>query len=90
MIRAGVGVSTATDGRAAGEEAAVAALEGLERADAAFLLVGPGYGAALPVLLDTAVSALGTEAVVGASAHGVLAAGRQRGSRSPRDDGRHE
>ncbi len=77
MIRAGVGISTATDGRAAGEEAAAAALAGLERADAALLLAGPGYGAALPALLDAAVSALGTEAVVGATAHGVLAAGQE-------------
>jgi small ligand-binding sensory domain FIST len=77
MLRAGVGVSAATDGHAAGEEAAAAALEGLGRADAAVLLVGPGHAAALPRLLDAAVSALGTEAVVGASSHGVIAAGQE-------------
>ncbi len=77
MIRAGVGVSTATEGRAAGEEAAAAALAGLERVDAALLLAGPGYGETLPALLDAAVSVLGTEAVVGASAHGVIAAGQE-------------
>ena len=77
MIRAGVGVSTFRDARAAGEEAAAAAMAGLERADAALLLTGPGYEATLPALLDAAVSSLGTEAVAGASAHGVLAAGRE-------------
>ena len=77
MIHAGVGISTAADARAAAEEAVAAALCGLEHVDAAFLLAGPGYAGALPALLDSAVSALGTEAVVGASAHGVLAAGRE-------------
>jgi small ligand-binding sensory domain FIST len=77
MLRAGAGISTAPDARRAGTEAAQAALEGCGRADSALLFAAPGYGPELPALLDAAISTLGTEAVVGASAHGVLGCGRE-------------
>jgi small ligand-binding sensory domain FIST len=75
MLRAGAGISTSPDPRSAGKEAAEAALAGCGTADSALLFASPGYGAELPALLDAAVSTLGTEAVVGASAHGVLGCG---------------
>jgi small ligand-binding sensory domain FIST len=76
MIRAGSGLSLRADARAAAAEATAAALAGAGTADAALLFAGPGHGAALPELLDAAVGALGTAAVAGASAYGVLGAGR--------------
>ncbi len=77
MIRAGVGISGESDARRAGREAAEAALADLGTADGALLFAGPGYGDDVSLLLDAAVSALGTEVVVGASAHGVLAGGQE-------------
>jgi small ligand-binding sensory domain FIST len=77
MVRAGVGVSIAVDSRKAAEEAAAGALAGAERAEAALLFATPGHGEAAPALLDAAVGALGCDAVVGAGAHGVLAAGHE-------------
>jgi small ligand-binding sensory domain FIST len=59
------------------EEAAAAALARAGRADVALLFATPGYGSDAGALLDAAVSALGTESVVGASAHGGLAVGRE-------------
>lgn len=53
------------------------ALVAVGRADAAMLFATPALGPHLPALLDAAVGALGTEAVVGACAHGVLAQGRE-------------
>jgi small ligand-binding sensory domain FIST len=82
MIRAGVGISTATDGPAAVEEAALAALSSVGRPDLAFLFATPAYPAGIERLLAAAVDALGTSAVVGASAHGVLGAGIEAESRA--------
>jgi small ligand-binding sensory domain FIST len=61
----------------AAEAAAALALSGAGRCDAAILWTGPGCGAALPSLLDTAMGALGSPALVGATAHGVLAPDRE-------------
>jgi small ligand-binding sensory domain FIST len=78
MIRAGVGTSTHPEARSAGAQAAAAALEGAGgAAQAAILFAGPGYSDDLSLLLDAVVSELGTEVVVGASAHGVIARGRE-------------
>jgi len=76
MIRAGVGTSTQAEARSAGAQAAAAALEGVGGgAQAAILFAGPGHSDDVSLLLDAVVSELGTEAVVGASAHGVIARG---------------
>lgn len=77
MLRAGVGVSAGEPAREAGAAAAAAAVARAGAVDAAFLFAGPGYGDELPLLLDSAVDALGTDRVVGASAHGVLGAGAE-------------
>jgi small ligand-binding sensory domain FIST len=76
-MRAGVGISTASSARTAAEEAVEAALVGGLRADSALLFAGAGYGDELPELLDAAIAGLGTEAVVGATGHGVLGCGRE-------------
>jgi small ligand-binding sensory domain FIST len=75
MIRAGVGISTEPDGPAAIEQAASAALAGAGGADLAILFATPAFPAGVEPLLAAAVDLLGTSAVVGASAHGVLGAG---------------
>jgi len=75
MIRAGVGVSAGLDGSGAIERAASAALAGAGGADLAILFAAPAYPAGMEPLLAVAVDLLGTSAVVGASAHGVLGAG---------------
>jgi len=75
MIRAGVGISTDADGPAAVEQAALAALAGTGPPDLAILFATPAYPTGIERLLAAAVDALGTSAVVGASAHGVLGAG---------------
>jgi small ligand-binding sensory domain FIST len=75
MIRAGVGVSSAAGPRAAAEEAVAGALAAAGRADAALLFATPGYGTELGALLEAAIAGLGTRAVVGATAHGVIGAG---------------
>jgi small ligand-binding sensory domain FIST len=77
MLRAGVGISGRAEPWRAAEEAAAAALAGAGRCDAALLLAGPGHGDAIPELLDAVVAVLGTEAVVGASAHGILGGGHE-------------
>ncbi len=75
MIRAGVGISAGLDGPAAVEQAASAALAGAGGADLAILFATPAYPVGVEPLLAAAVDVLGTSAVVGASAHGVLGAG---------------
>ncbi len=70
-----MGVSTRTDGPAAVEEAASAALAGAGSADLAILFAAPAYPAGVAPLLAAAIDRLGTAAIVGASAHGVLGAG---------------
>jgi small ligand-binding sensory domain FIST len=75
MIRAGAGISTSAEGRKAVEEAATAALAGAGGADLAILFATPAFQEPLAPLLAAAIDALGTPVVVGASAHGVLAAG---------------
>jgi len=77
MAQASVGISGESDARRAGREAAEAALAELGSADGALLFAGPGYGDDISLLLDAAVDVLGTEVVVGASAHGVMAAGQE-------------
>jgi small ligand-binding sensory domain FIST len=75
MIRAGVGFSTEFDGLAAIEQAASAALAGAGGADLAILFATRAFPAGVEPLLAVAVDLLGTSAVVGATAHGVLGAG---------------
>jgi len=77
MLRAGVGFSSLQDARAAAAEAAELALAAVPRPDAALLFATPGYGTDVPRLLDVAHAALGTRAVVGATAHGVFANGHE-------------
>jgi small ligand-binding sensory domain FIST len=77
VVRAGVGLSTLEEPGRAAEEAAARALAGAGRCDAAILWTGPGLGAALPALLDTAAGALGSEVLVGTTAHGLLAPDRE-------------
>jgi len=54
-----------------------AALEGGLSPDSALIFVEAGFADSLPEILDTAIGCLGTEAVVGATAHGVLGAGQE-------------
>ena len=76
-MRAGVGISNAREPRLAAEEAVEAALAGGLRPDSALLFLGPGFGRELPGVLDAAIGCLGTEAVVGVTAHGVLGCGHE-------------
>lgn len=75
MIRSGVGLSTLSAGKESGQEAASRALEsaGLGRAEAALLFATPRAPQELERLLGSASDVLGTEAVVGSTAQGVLA-----------------
>jgi small ligand-binding sensory domain FIST len=82
MIRAGVGISAGLDGPAAVEQAASAALAGAGGADLAILFATPAYPVGVEPLLAAAVDVLGTSAVVGASAHGVLGAGIEHENRA--------
>jgi small ligand-binding sensory domain FIST len=75
MIRAGAGLSTASDPRIAAEQASEAALVGAGGADVALLFATPGF-AGIRDLLGAASACLGTREVVGATAQGVLAGGR--------------
>ncbi|MEE2679727.1 MAG: FIST N-terminal domain-containing protein [Myxococcota bacterium] len=75
MPKAGVGFSSAERAAQAGAEAAERALATAGAADAALLFAGPGYGDDVPLALDAAAAALGTDLIVGASAHGILANG---------------
>lgn len=78
MLRAGAALSTLLEARAAATEAAEAALAGVGgRADSAFLFATPDYGDDMSPLLEAAIGCLGTDVVVGASAHGVLAGGQE-------------
>jgi small ligand-binding sensory domain FIST len=77
VVHAGVGVSTLEEPGRAAEEAAAQALAGTGSCDAAILWTGPGLGASLPELLDAAAGALGSEALVGTTAHGILAPDRE-------------
>jgi small ligand-binding sensory domain FIST len=76
-MRAGAGISTAVSVREAVEAAAEAALADGLQPDSALLFVGGGFASDIAELLDAAVGCLGTEAIVGASGTGVLAAGRE-------------
>ena len=75
MVRAGAGFSALLDGAAAGKEAASRALEsaGIRGAEAALLFAIPRESEDLDRLLRSASDALGTTAVVGSTAQGVLA-----------------
>ena len=75
MVRAGVGISIQADVSAAVAEASTAALERSGGADFAIVFATPGPAQEPTRLLSTAVEALGTQRVVGATAHGVLGAG---------------
>jgi small ligand-binding sensory domain FIST len=75
MAHAGVGSSRQADPREAADEAVEGALAGAATAEAAMVFAGSGYGDGIPLLLDAVASALGSEALVGATAHGVLAGG---------------
>jgi small ligand-binding sensory domain FIST len=77
MISAGLGISERTDARAAAAEVTAAALARVERPQAALLFAGPGLGPELPLLLDAVAAELGTDAIAGATAHGVLGGGRE-------------
>jgi small ligand-binding sensory domain FIST len=77
VLRAGVGVSTLDEPERAAEEAVAQALAGAGSCEAAILWTGPGLGGALPALLDAAAGALGSEALVGTTAHGILAPDRE-------------
>ena len=80
MAVAGVGISSLSDPRAAAEEAAAAAGRCCPRPDAALAWATPGYGAGLPELLETLRSSLAVDLLVGATAHGVVGAGREHES----------
>jgi len=75
MLRAGVGVSSDPNPRAAAEQAVRRATAGAGRADAALLFATPTHRSQMAPLLDAAMAGLGTRAVVGATAHGVIGAG---------------
>ncbi len=75
MTRAGVGLSKQLDPGLAAEEAAAAALSGVGSAAVALLFATPGYADEMPRVLEAASATLGTEHIVGATAHGVIGAG---------------
>jgi len=79
LIRAGTGLSSSLEPRRAAREAVAAALAeaDLESAESAFLIVSSAWGDAIPQIVAAGADALGSEAVVGCSAHGVLAAGQE-------------
>ncbi|NQZ96884.1 MAG: FIST C-terminal domain-containing protein [Myxococcales bacterium] len=93
MIRAGVGLESlvssrgrtrggaagtpAASGRAAVERACERALERSGGADSAILFATPGADLGIGEILDVAISALGTDVVVGATAHGVMGGGQE-------------
>ena len=83
MIAAGAGISSEAQGVAAAEAAAQAALvmAGLARAEAALVFATASYGDALPTIVEAALAVLGTDAVVGATAHGVMGGGREEEER---------
>jgi len=77
MPVAGVGISSLGDPRAAAEEAAAAACRSCPHPEAALVMATSAYGSELPVLLDTLRASLGVDLLVGATAHGVVGAGRE-------------
>ena len=77
MASAGVGLSKRKDAAEAVEEAVSAALSGSGSADVALLFATPDHAEAMPAILSAACDALGTQQVVGATAHGVLGAGEE-------------
>jgi len=77
MLSAGVGFSIATDPKQAAIAAAEAAIATCASPSAALAFVSGDYGADLGLLLDALRGALGTRAVVGATAQGVVGAGRE-------------
>jgi len=72
-----MGVSTLADPRRAAMQAAEEALAGAGRCDAAILWTGPADAESVPDLLAAAVDVLGSEVVVGATAHGILTRERE-------------
>lgn len=78
MLKAGVGLSTATDGAFAAAEAVErAALSLGERPDLCIAFVTGDHADDLPDILSTLIAGSGTPYVVGCSAAGVLAEGRE-------------
>lgn len=79
MIEAGVGLSSASSTIVAATEAAARAVAGIpgKRADVAIVFATAEHGPALPSLLAAVESAAGTPYVVGCSASGVIAGGRE-------------
>ena len=78
MLKAGVGLSTATDGALAAAEAVErAALSLGERPDLCIAFVTGDHAAELPDVLATLATGAGTPYVIGCSAAGVVAEGRE-------------
>src|SRR5262245_54780213 len=79
MIEAGVGLSSASSTVVAATEAAARAVAEIpgQHADLAVVFATAEHGAALPSLLAAVESAAGTPYVVGCSASGVIAGGRE-------------
>jgi small ligand-binding sensory domain FIST len=79
MIQAGVGLSTSTDTARAASEASASAVAGFDGASADFAVVfATGeHASAIPTLLAGVEQAAGTPYVVGCSAAGVIAGGRE-------------
>jgi small ligand-binding sensory domain FIST len=75
---AGVGLSLLPDPIEAADQAALAALASCPKPEAALLYVTPGHAEQTRKLVERVVDVLGTRAVVGATAHGVVAAGREQ------------
>ncbi|MGH0033342.1 MAG: FIST N-terminal domain-containing protein [Myxococcota bacterium] len=83
-MQAGVGLSDSADAREAVEQAVGQALAqaGAASADVALLFATPGHSDAIGPLLAAAGDALGSHAIVGATAHGVIGDGREAEGRS--------
>lgn len=79
MLRAGAGFSTAREPRQAAREATTMAASqaGVARAQAAICFVSSAHAAAYGQIVRLVSQYLGTDTVVGCSARGVLAAGRE-------------
>ncbi len=79
MLRAGVGLSTASDPAAAADEAVASALAqaGLRVADAAICFATSNHSASYRLMMRTVAERAQTPQVAGCSASGVIAAGRE-------------
>jgi small ligand-binding sensory domain FIST len=79
MLRAGVGVSTASDTATAADEAVASALEqaGLRVADAAICFASSTHAASYRLMMRTVSERAQTPQVAGCSASGVIGAGRE-------------